>query len=304
MAGCTGIRALARQYKVTDKVISNRLSRLSRQAIGTMAALRPSQQRSEALVVDGFESFVRSQYSPNNTHHLIGAQSQYVYACDLAHLRRKGRMREDQKRKRQHLEKRDSILPSEIQASFDRICHAIQDLPWSGVSLVLHSDKKKEYQAVLEANKYLGGRLQHLSTSSRKARTFRNPLWPVNYYDRELRKDQASQVRETTRWSKESNHFMERMYTYAAYHNFFKPYRIKGRDGRTHAEVAGFDINRVRERKERFFRERYFFSKVHFNISEWLVWLRAYRTPFCRGYPGLPAYVTCQDRVGALLQAA
>jgi len=92
ISACEGIRAIARSYGVTDKVIANRVGRLARQVIGVMAALRSTTALHEDLAADGFESFVRSQYSPNNVHHLIGTASRYVYACDLAHLRRKGRI--------------------------------------------------------------------------------------------------------------------------------------------------------------------------------------------------------------------
>jgi hypothetical protein len=304
LISCSGIRAMARKYGVTDKVISNRIGRLSRQTIGTMAGLRPFQESTEELVADGFESFIRSQYSPNNIHHLIGAASQYVHACDLAHLRRKGRMTEHQKRKRERLERKYPRLTGEIYASFDRICHAIRDLPISIDYFVLHTDEKTEYRAVLKANKYLDGRVRHKTTSSRKARTFYNPLWPVNYYDRELRKDQASMVRETTRWSQETNNCMERTYAYAGYHNFFKPFRIRQRDTRTHAEVAGFPVEKIASHQRRFFSDRFFYSKVSFNISEWLVWLRAYHTPFRSGFQALPAYVTGAERRRALPRAA
>ena len=297
LAACSGLRALAREYGVTDKVISNRIGRLARQAIGVTAGLRPWQGRSEPLAADGFESFIRSQYSPNNVHHLIGSDSQYVYASDLAHLRRKGRMTERQKLKRECLERLAPIPPGEIRRSFERICCGIGDLPWAQDGVVLHTDEKKEYRAALAALRSLEGKITHVTTSSRVPRTFDNPLWPVNYYDRELRKDQASQVRETTRQSREANNSMERMYAYAGYHNYFKPFRIKERDSRSHAEAAGFAAERVQSFRERFFRDRFFYTKVSFNASEWLVWLRAYHTPFTRAAGAeIPGYLTCRPR--------
>ncbi|MBN2353587.1 MAG: hypothetical protein JXD23_13520 [Spirochaetales bacterium] len=296
LASCSGLRAMARRYGVTDKVISNRIGRLARQAIGTTAGLRPTQRSTEALAADGFESFVLSQYCPVDIHHLIGADSQYVHACDLAHFRRKGRTTDYQKRKRERLEKTFGGVSGEIFASFERICRAIDDLPRPSGTIDLHTDEKREYRAVLAANGFLDGKVRRHTTSSRKARTSWNPLWPVNYYDRELRKDQASMVRETTRWSQETNNCMERTYAYAAHHNLYKPFRIRQRDDRTHAEMAGFDVRKIEFLKRRFFRERYFYTKVSFNASEWLVWLRAYHTPFSAGWRELPKYVTGEER--------
>ena len=303
ISACSGIRAMARWYQVTDKVISNRIGRLARQVMGLMAEMRAYQDFREDLVADGFESFIHSQYSPNNIHHLIGKTSQYVYACDLAHIRRKGRMTDYQKHRRAHLE-RDEHLSGEITASFARICQTIHDLTGKTTTIILHTDEKKEYQAVLEMNNALDGKVRHRMTSSRKARTYHNPLWPVNYYDRELRKDQASQVRETTRWARETNNCMERMYVYAGYHNFFKPFRIKQRDTRTHAQVAGFDVGQLKMRLKTFFTKRFFYSRIALNISEWLVWLRAYRTPFLQRFQTLPAYITGKERRMPLACAA
>ena len=66
ISACSGIRAMARWYQVTDKVISNRIGRLARQVMGLMAEMRAYQDFREDLVADGFESFIHSQYSPNN----------------------------------------------------------------------------------------------------------------------------------------------------------------------------------------------------------------------------------------------
>jgi hypothetical protein len=304
ISACEGVRAMARYFQVTDKVIANRVGRLARQAIGVMAGLRSDFVCQEPLAADGFESFIRSQYSPNNIHHLIGSASQYVHACDLAHIRRKGRMTAYQKQKRSQLERGERSLSGEIFASFDRLCHTIREIAGPNGPIVLHTDEKKEYRAVLTANRCLEGKVRHLTTSSRKARTFRNPLWAVNYYDRELRKDQAAHVRETTRWSQETNNCLERLYVYAGYHNFFKPFRIKQRDTRSHAEVAGFDKKKIERLLRSFFTRRFFFTRVDLNISEWLVWLRGYSTPFRACYQSLPAYVTGGERSFPMAVAA
>ena len=102
----SGIRFLSRTFGVTDKVIVNRISRLARQAVGLNAKLRSCLSLTEDVAADGFESFTVSQYFPNNIHLLVGKESQYLYGADYAHIRRKGRMREEQKGKRKELEMR------------------------------------------------------------------------------------------------------------------------------------------------------------------------------------------------------
>ncbi len=142
-------------------------------------------------------------------------------------------MSDHQKRVRKRLESSDVGMSGELTASFERVCSTIHELAEVKGQLTLHTDEKREYRTVLEASGLLEQRVRHFTTPSRKARTYRNPLWAVNYYDREIRKDQANHVRQTTRWSQEANNCMERMYVYAGYHNFFKPFRIKPCDNRT-----------------------------------------------------------------------
>jgi hypothetical protein len=298
LCACSGIRAVAKYYQVTDKVIDNRIGRLARQVIGVMAGLRGPQDCCEPLVADGFESFIHSQY----IHHLIGKDSQYVYAIDIAHIGRKRRLTDDQKLNPEQLEQGEVSVSGDVSASFERICHTINDLAKG--SIVLHTDEKNEYRTVLEANQYLDGKLTHLTTSSREERTFRNQAGVLNYYDRELRKNLSAQVRETTRRLPEVNNCMERMYAYAGYHNFMKTFRIGQRDIRTHAEKAGYDIKGIRFYLETFFTKRFFYSKVAFNASEWLVWLRAYWTPFRLSNQYMPGYVTCRPRLMPLARAA
>jgi|GEM_PF-4274898 len=58
-------------------------------------------------------------------------------------------------------------------------------------------------------------RATHRRYSSRLPRTVGNPLFPVNYIDRECRKDMAEYVRETIRFARSA-------------HNFFKPWSLNG----------------------------------------------------------------------------
>jgi transposase-like protein len=105
----TGIRSLARQLGVNKSVIVNRLQRLSRQSMGISASLFSQKTITEDLAVDGFESFVYSQYFPNNYTIAVGSRSQVLYDVDYAQLRRKGQMTKGQKER-----KRKIIPPGRI----------------------------------------------------------------------------------------------------------------------------------------------------------------------------------------------
>ena len=58
----------------------------------------------EPLVADGFESFVRSQYFPNNINLLLTADSQLLLGATYCTIRRRGTMTEAQKKRRGELE--------------------------------------------------------------------------------------------------------------------------------------------------------------------------------------------------------
>jgi transposase-like protein len=299
ITSASGIRDIAREFAVSEKVVLNRLARLARQAIGLSATLRRTLRLREDLVADGFESFVASQYFPHNITLLVGMHSQYLYGIDYAQLRRKGRMTEGQKRRSEELDRCFPIPSGELTRSFTRIVSLLTEL-WrtrpTPYQLCLHTDEHRVYRRVLACDRELSraasrGLFSHLRTSSKLPRTTANPLMSVNYYDREIRKDQANHVRETVQWSRDVNNCMDRMWLYAAWHNCWKRWRINSRDPATHAEHAGLEREVVEPEKQRFFTRRYFFSRLHLSGSEWMSWLRGWSTPDKRIAPLVQAYV-------------
>lgn len=283
----SGIRDIAREFRVTDKVILNRISRLARQAIGMTASLRKTFTLSEDLAADGFESFVHSHYFPNNYTILVGKASQMLYVVDYAQMNRKGRMTEGQKRYRDLLISKFPIEPGQITASFARITRSMVEM-WDQSPdmhrLTLDTDEKLEYHRCLSAHPRIRralarGRFVHRQTNSKLPRTLSNPLMAVNYFDREIRKDQANHCRRTLQWSKDVNRSMERMVLYAAYHNFFKRFRIKEKDDVLHGQAAGIDRRSIEQHKRRFFTRRYHFSQLALQESEWRTWYGTWKTP-------------------------
>jgi transposase-like protein len=287
MNSASGIRDMAREFKVSDKVILNRISRLARQSMAALSQLAREHQIDEDLAIDGFESFVHSQYWPNNFTIAVGSDSQFVYACDYAQMRRKGRMTARQKRRREMLNQRYPIAGKQLERSFTDVIDSLLHRWIRGPEhdqRTLHSDEKREYQWSLSSHPQWNawkaqGMVRHQQTSSRVVRSCENPLFPVNYLDREFRKDQACHVRETVQWSKTVNNTMERMMVYLAYHNLFKPYRIKERSDLTHAEMAGIPRQRVRSIRRGMFIRRSFVHHLVLDISQWKTWHRIWKTP-------------------------
>ena len=119
-------------------------------------------------------------------------------------------------------------------------------------------------------------RFLHVRISSRKARTLTNRLFPVNYMDRQVRKDNANQVRETVQFSRNVNNCLERVAVYQLYHNYCKPFRI-GKPEKVrlrHGEVAGIERERIEGQLSDLYTRRRFFSRVQLSCSQMHMWFR------------------------------
>jgi hypothetical protein len=248
--------------------------------------LSSTRKPNEDLAADGFESFCVSQYFPNNIHLLVGEKSQFVYATDHVTLRRKGRMTDFQKEKRIEHEKVFRADPKGVERSFARIASDwLSLLSDSGCpSSTLWTDEKRDYSRVLKGSPCVStllglGRLAHKTVSSRAARTRANPLFPVNYMDREIRKDLHEHVRETTCGGRNVSSQMERLTLYLFHHNYLKPFRITRPKGLTHAEVAGYDLEMTRKELGKLWAERAWLTHTDLGESAQETWLRQRKTP-------------------------
>jgi transposase-like protein len=300
VVGGAGLRTIARQLSVSHQLVTNRLARLARQDLALQAELLAGHHLCENLAADGFESFVASQYEPNNIHLLVGSKSQFLYEFDYAHLKRKGRMTDEQREQRRRLEERLIRPRRSISCSFSSLLETMERLVGhtGKKRLTLFTDEKEEYRAVIERSPLLShlrvcGQFRHVRISSCKARTLQNRLFPVNYYDRQLRKDNANHVRETVQFSRSVAGCLDRMAVYQLWHNYFKPYRID--DGPKaklrHGQLAGIDRARIEEGLHGIFESRKFLSKVPLSWSQALVWFRMVGNTGRRAGGFWPSYI-------------
>lgn len=297
LSSCSSLRALGRAKRLSVRSVQNRIGRAARQALALESTLSSSRRPDEDLAADGFESFCVSQFYPNNIHLLVGKHSQFVYEADHVSLRRKGRMTKEQKKKREELDRRFRPDPRGIEDSFRRIGTAclsvLSDEGRPGLSL--WTDEKRDYPRALASSPCASalleaGRLAHRTISSRAARTQDNPLFSVNYLDREIRKDLHEHVRETVCFGRSVNAQMERLTVYFFYHNYLKPHRASGPPEMSHALVAGYDGEAVEDGLERIWEERAFFSLTRLTESGEETWLRLRKTPLREGREYLPKH--------------
>ena len=298
LASCSSIRALGRAYHVAGKSIQNRIGRAARQVIAMEKRLSCCRKPKEDLVADGFESFCVSQYYPNNIHLLVGATSQFVYAADYATIRRKGTMTGEQKTKREQLELRYRADPQGLCHSFFRILEASYAVLAEGgrASLTLWTDQKREYRRSLSLSDCAtglsaSGRLVHRTISSRIPRSRWNPLFPVIYLDRELRKDLHEHVRETVCFGRNVNAQMERLSLYLYFHNYCKAHRSRGAP-QPNALLAGYAPPFIAAERKRLWAWRAWHSHLDLDSCSEDTWMRARQTPLKEGKDYLPKHVT------------
>ena len=246
----SGIRDIARDFNCTTSTVQNRILRLARQVWGAEALYHQNLCTRENLCADGLESFVESQFFQSNINVLVGSNSQFIYDFNAFYFKRKGRMTEKQKETRKTLYSSALFEKGGASRSFSEILDEVHRLH-SGSrmkTLVLDTDENPVYRYCLRNHEVLKEKIRqgdviHRLTNSKKARNYRNKLFPCNYIDRQIRKDLAEHVRETVQFSRDINNSIERFAVYRFWHNYRKPFRInRGKSlFTTHAQEAGVD---------------------------------------------------------------
>lgn len=296
------LRALGRAFHRSPKTIAGKISRLTRQILAFNHGNQLSVNLTEDLVADGFESYVVSQYFPNNFNLLIGKDSQFVYDLTYAHLHRKGAMTDFQKQQADRYHNAYPFPAGQVQVSFTHLLRTALGLlrvSTGKSTLILHTDEKKEYVAPVAGYasaglpESLSRRILHRQTPSSARRTGKNPLFAANYIDRDIRKDMAEHHRETVCFARNVNASLERLTCYLFHHNFMKAFRLNRaeRTYSTHAVAAGLDNRFIRKRIAFLFTRRAFFSRLSLSLPGELLWRRGYFTPSKALCDRLPAYV-------------
>ncbi|MCP5070079.1 MAG: hypothetical protein GY946_26215 [bacterium] len=226
LIACSAYRQIARGQAISASTVSTHAKRLGRHALLFLEARRPHEPPREPLVMDGFETFEHSQYYPFHVNLAVGAESHFLYAFTDAELRRKGRMTAQQRERREELENQHGRAhPKAIQTSMAELLR-LSTPPGSEVEV--RSDEHRAYPRAFRSVREVA--VRHAVTSSRKARTTANPLFPVNRMDLLIRHSGANHKRETIAFSKRRQSALERIAVFAVWVNFQKSRREKARD--------------------------------------------------------------------------
>jgi len=255
LLGCSGYRQIARDLGISPTTVLRQTIRLGRHCLLFHERLRPKGPLREPIVVDGFETFEFSQYTPVHFHLGLGAHSHYLYAFTDSELRRKGRMTDAQRARRPALER---VYGRPDPRSIEREMGALLALvvPEKSRAEVL-SDEHPAYPRALR--RIEDRTMAHRTLSSRVARTRQNPLFPVNLADLLIRHSSANHKRETIAFSKRRQSAAERLWIFAVWRNYVKSFSERRRDA-TPAQRLGVLARRLGV--EEILGERLFPSRV------------------------------------------
>ncbi|GAB1483381.1 hypothetical protein MASR2M78_21970 [Treponema sp.] len=134
----------------------------------------------------------------------------------------------------------------------------------------------------------------HKQYSSKAERTLHNPLFSVNYYDRELRKDMATFRRESTCFSRNISSGMLRFMSHMVWHNYEKSHRIvsTAKKPPVRAVEAGMEESQIQAAFEALFTERPFMTHTWLSNEAATIWYKEYQTPLKKRPEYLPRYAT------------
>jgi len=206
-----------------------------------------------------------------------------------------------QKLIRIHYEKCFKRPADSIERSFARLLEiipAIWDQKRTG-KLILWTDEHQAYPRAIERvpalhDARLLGTFALRTMSSKAARTIHNPLFSVNYYDRELRKDIAAFRRESTCFTRNVSNGLSRFMLHMLYHNYQKPHRVNlcATSDKLHAEVAGIRQDNIEAGFSWLYTDRPFISKQRLSYDDTRIWRKEATTPLKLERDYLPHYAT------------
>jgi transposase-like protein len=80
-------RSVARKLGVAESCVRNKIKILSRQSLLQWEKKNLEIDIKESVAFDGFETFVFSQYHPNNINHVVGSESLFLYDFSYSGVR-------------------------------------------------------------------------------------------------------------------------------------------------------------------------------------------------------------------------
>ncbi len=255
VVGCMANRQIARALGCSPTTAAHQLARLGRHCLLVQGNELTRLPILKEIAIDGFESFEWSQYFPFHHNVAVDVESGYFLYHTDSPLRRKGRMTERQKTRRESLE--GTLGKPSGRAVEVGVRELVEPFLKLNRGLTIRSDDHRAYPRAIRA---LSIPVQHHITSSKDRRDERNPLWEINVLDNLIRHSTAAHKRETIAWAKRRQASIEKLMILQVWRNYIKRRREKGKRV-TSAMVLGLASRPWRVRED-LLRERLFFDRV------------------------------------------
>jgi transposase-like protein len=221
--GAMANRQIARDLAVSPATVDRQLSRLGRHCLLLHRLLAGTAKVDGPLVIDGFESFEYSQYFPFHHNLAVEAATGFFVHFTDSPLRRKGRMRPAQRRRRAQLEERlGRPDPKAVESGIRELLQ----VALAGVETV--QLRRDDHPAYPRAMRDLPQRIIDQVTPSTARRDADNDLFEVNLLDLLIRHSSANHRRETIAWSKRRQRSAERLAVLLVWRNYVKRRWEKG----------------------------------------------------------------------------
>jgi len=227
----SGHRQLARSLECAPSTVTRQSARLGRHALLLLAsALAELDTIDERLVIDHFESFVRTQDYPVGVATVVGKQSWFIYGLDPAPHKRTGKRSSFQEAKRKAREPQPAR--GGYTGSMVRVLDSLLHFFPENRSIGLTTDGMTAYVDALAQRRFLG-RFEHRaypnpkrgpkgSPRSAKAIQRDNQMFPVDTLHNLLRHSECHHRRETIAFGRRANAILERLYLASVWRNFVK----------------------------------------------------------------------------------
>lgn len=239
--GCMANRQIARDLKVSPETVNRHVARLGRHCLLFHQRMMEKSPAVREIVVDGFESFEWSQYFPIHHHVAVEKGSDFFIYFTDSELRRKGRMTQQQKKRRHDLE---TTLGRPDPKAIEKDMGELLTVALQGIErAVVYSDDHPAYRRSIQRQ---ATKIEHRVTPGKAHRDINNSLWEVNLLDLLIRHSNANHKRETIAWSKRRQASAERLAILLVWRNYMKGRREKQRGSPTPAMQRSMMDNPLR----------------------------------------------------------
>ncbi len=220
-------RQIARSLGCSHATVTRVATRLGKHAeLFQRWALSRAGMISEPIVLDHFETFVRSQVERVGVATVVGKESWFVYDLDGArYLREAGRST----RKRALKRAPNPVFSGAITNSTAGVMRRL--LARSAAPLQLISDDHPAYRSVVRRLRFTGQRISHATFPNPdrgpgcdrlKARARDEAMFPVDLLHKIIRHSRKDHARETFSFGRRVDHVMGRLHLLAVWRNFVK----------------------------------------------------------------------------------